>query len=127
MRLKDFGDELYNDTNISFNANEIPNPFRNYQLDMETRRQVAMIFKEAMNNSLKHSDCTSVSLKTELANNILHLELNDNGKGFDTTNITYGNGLANMKYRSDTIKGELVINSSPSNGTSIVFLAPVSN
>jgi signal transduction histidine kinase len=45
----------------------------------------------------------------------------DNGKGFDSTKETMGNGLKNMKKRASEIGAQLFIDSIPGTGTTIKF------
>jgi len=45
--------------------------------------------------------------------------IQDNGKGFDVSKSTQGNGLKNMKKRANEIKAQLTIKSFPGSGTTI--------
>ena len=51
--------------------------------------------------------------------NNLTMLIKDNGKGFDTSQVSEGNGLKNMKKRAGEIGGQLVIESWPGKGTEI--------
>ena len=83
-------------------------------------RNLLMIFKEALNNCLKYADATTVNLKAELKDdNVLHLTLADNGKGFDVEEVVKGNGLNNMRNRAKRLGGKLYIDSKPGMGTVI--------
>ena len=90
----------------------------NIKLDPKTKKQVVMIFKEAMNNCAKYSECTDVSLNIECAERFTNITLVDNGKGFDVDKKSKGRGLKNIVDRSKKI-GALVAISSNSEGTSI--------
>ena len=52
---------------------------------------------EAINNIVKHSECSSLELSVREINNTLEFSIADNGKGFNEATIQKGNGLANMK------------------------------
>ena len=84
---------------------------------METRRNLFLIFKEAVNNALKYSGCSS--LKVKISQGIIQIQ--DNGLGFDTIGEFQGNGLKNMKQRAKEIKGRLDIQSSGDSGTLVAI------
>ena len=70
-----------------------------------------MIFKEALHNSLKHSQCREILLETEIVGRRLNMALKDDGIGFDLSQRHSGNGLENMMKRAETIGGNLRIES----------------
>jgi signal transduction histidine kinase len=88
-------------------------------VDMGLRKNIYLIAKEAINNALKYSSCTRlcVSLTNEGKKNIFKIE--DNGIGFDKSQLTVGNGLKNMYARAKDINGELYIESAYKMGTSV--------
>jgi len=58
-------------------------------------------------------------------NKSLTLLIRDNGKGFDVSQTTEGNGLKNMKKRANAIGADLLIDSHPGNGTIIQLMIAV--
>jgi signal transduction histidine kinase len=88
---------------------------------MEYRQHLLLIFKEAINNSLKYSDGTEILLGVALKGSKLNIKLTDDGNGFDTQQVSTGNGLRNMKDRADRIGGTLTIQSIAGKGTAIEF------
>ena len=87
--------------------------------DLVLKRNVYLIFKEAVNNIAKYSEATVVDIILKIENNKLLLTISDNGKGFDTSNNTKGNGLNNMRKRAEQINAILEIKSSINKGTII--------
>jgi signal transduction histidine kinase len=85
-----------------------------------------MIFHEAINNSVKYSNGTEITLNASLRGKLLTLQLIDNGKGFNVEKITTGNGLKNMSERAHRIGGRLTIFSDSKNGTKIEFTGKIS-
>lgn len=113
LLLKDFGDELFDRTGVAFQAIGLqPDAMQNHQLAMDQKRHVALMFKEAMNNSLKHAGGTEACLSMKLDGDNLRVAFSDNGKGFDASELpNSGNGLLNMRTRSETIGADFGIES----------------
>lgn len=83
IRLKDFGDEFFDKTGISFQVQGISRKsLGDISLTMDWKRHIILMFKEAMNNILKHSDCRNVMLDVSLEDNFLRIVLRDDGIGF---------------------------------------------
>ncbi|TDQ24029.1 ligand-binding sensor domain-containing protein [Tenacibaculum caenipelagi] len=106
--LSDFGEELFQNSNITFKVEkEINKEIK--KLPSYWSRQLLLLFKEAMTNSYKHSNASEVVLSIILKKNILKIELKDNGKGFVESELKRKNGLDNMKKRAHKIEGSLQI------------------
>jgi ligand-binding sensor domain-containing protein/two-component sensor histidine kinase len=121
IRLKDFGDELYSNTNIDFEVTGLNKKFQSTQLSMEWKRHLMLIFKEGMNNSLKHSNGNSVSFATHTDGDDLEITLEDNGNGFPQNTESKGNGIKNMIGRAEKLDSYLLIDTEPGKGTKILF------
>ncbi|MEW6173487.1 MAG: sensor histidine kinase [Bacillota bacterium] len=83
------------------------------------------IVQEGLNNIYKHADATSVQVKLEVLPDKVNLVVRDNGKGFNPQKIMKdmrrkGYGLIGVKERVQLLKGEMNIDSSPGNGTTLV-------
>ncbi len=119
-RIRDFGTELYQDTNIEFRFSGTESQWQQYKLPLDMSRNLIMIFKEALNNCLKYADATVVTMEAEMKEgHVLHIALTDNGKGFNVEEVVKGNGLNNMRNRAERLKGKLYIDSKPGKGTAI--------
>jgi signal transduction histidine kinase len=87
------------------------------------------IVQEALLNCAKHSGATNVSIRIAVRDDRLHLEIQDDGKGFDldalgTRSQVPGHGLLNMRDRAVLAGGELRIDSAPGAGTRIQLDLP---
>ena len=91
------------------------------QLDMETRCHLYLLFKEAINNAAKYAEAAHVHIRLEKGHKTLHLEIADNGKGFDPQTPRKGNGLANMEARAALLGGVLRVESGAGRGTRVVL------
>lgn len=119
-RIRDFGNDLFADTDISFQFTGTDSDWQNYKLPLDMSRNLIMIFKEALNNCLKYAGATQVTMEAALKEgNVLHISLADNGKGFNVEEVVKGNGLNNMRNRTERLKGKLYIDSKPGHGTVI--------
>lgn len=119
-RIRDFGMELFMDTEIQFSFNGQDDHWHNYKLPMDQSRNLIMIFKEAMNNCLKYAQPKNVLLKTCLDDDDrITLILSDDGKGFDLLSMKRGHGIDNMNVRAKRIGGQLKIDSQLGKGTSV--------
>jgi signal transduction histidine kinase len=126
-RIKDFGDELFMDTDVQFTFSGSDEKWRKYRLPMDMSRNLIMIFKEALNNCLKYAGAKNVYLKVSIRNrDVLQLVLTDDGKGFDIRSVKKGNGLNNMQVRAERLKGRIYVDSRPQKGTiiSLTFKVP---
>ena len=92
----------------------------------EIRTTVYRVTQEGLTNIAKHaSNATNVSLVIGVAEGTLHLAIEDNGQGFDSTALSPRLGLAGMRERLLLVGGRLAIESSPSTGTTIFARIPL--
>ncbi len=120
-----FSDEFFEYTNIRC-WQEVPTTLPALPLRADVRHNVFLAVREAFNNALKHSKCTEVWLRIKLDEGQLTLEVEDNGCGFNPTEVTAGgNGLGNMRDRLAEDGGKTVFISAPGMGTRIRFIFQV--
>lgn len=118
LRLKDFGEDLFSTGEVNFRTHGLNLEQMNAVLNPQTKKQVVMIFKEAMTNCLKYAECEQIDLTLHSNGQYSTIELKDNGKGFNVALKSKGRGLKNMKARAKKIDGTLHITSS-AKGTSV--------
>lgn len=121
-RMFRFGSGIAESKGIAFYFDTDPK-LENRKLNMQTRKNLYLIFKEAINNAAKYAECSVLRVNIVYENGNVNMVITDNGKGFDNINAKEGNGLANMRQRAAQMKGKLVIESSKESGTiiSLVF------
>lgn len=118
--IKDFGKELFLDTPVEFEFNGIDESLNQVKLPMEYSRNIPMIFKELLNNILKHAHARHVVLNLDyIERDEMHLTLKDNGAGFEQHETRKGQGINNVVMRIKRINGEIGINSAKDKGTLI--------
>ncbi|CAL2086169.1 two-component regulator propeller domain-containing protein [Tenacibaculum sp. 190524A02b] len=118
LYLNDFGEKLFEFSNINFKSSNNVSKLE-VTLPHYWNKQLVLVFKEAMTNTLKHSKATEVVFSVNLKNAILEIKLEDNGIGYDINTVGRKNGLRNMKERIEFINGEL--NFTNHNGFGVYF------
>ena len=98
-------------------------------LSLENELIIYRIIQEAIQNIIKHAKATLVNISLSFSNNILFLEIRDNGKGFDlsafrSTPKPHKSGLENLKKRATMLQGEFDISSEEGKGTFLQFRFP---
>ncbi len=123
--LKDFGDEIFDKTGIDFRVKGISAELANIKLPMKWIRHLTLIFKEAMNNVLKHAGCRNVYFNIQLKHSQLQISLADDGVGYDPGKKSSGFGINSMKHRAEQIQSKINIISEFGKGTTIQFVGEI--
>jgi len=104
------------DIALDFSARDGTSTLR---LDANTRRNLYLIFKEALNNIVRHAGASAVRIDLKVQDSEFIVSLTDNGAGFDTARKYDGNGLLSMKRRAADLGGRLEISSAPGEGARV--------
>src|SRR4030095_7593472 len=123
-RMRRFASELFDHTDTRYQF-KLEEGSADKKLDMEHRRDIYLIFKESLNNIYKHASATNVFIRLALINQLLEMEIKDDGKGFNPGDSTHRNGLKNLKARVEKWKGQIKIESAAGEGTVIQVSIPV--
>ncbi|MBK8562771.1 MAG: hypothetical protein IPN76_05360 [Saprospiraceae bacterium] len=115
-RLYEQANELLAPKGITLHFN-MEADFENLKLGHEKRRELLLLYREALNNTIKYAECTDVWVEMRRQGRLLSLSIRDNGKGFDPAAATGGNGLVTMRYRAENLGGSFSIASEPGKGT----------
>lgn len=121
MNIKDFGDDLFDRTGISFHfAKDIKDTGLTFPAGAS--RHITLICKEVFTNIVKHAHCARVQVYAASDGEQLSISIKDDGCGFDMALLKKaGNGLENMRARAKKINAEITIQSTPQQGTEIVL------
>lgn len=84
------------------------------------------VVQEALKNCVKHAKSENVSISFQLADDMLKLNISDDGVGFDPNRAKKGIGLKNIISRVKKIKGKVDFDSKPGHGTIIKIQIPAS-
>jgi signal transduction histidine kinase len=89
------------------------------KMSLEDRRQLYLIIKEALTNVVKHSSCSFSRLVIDVRRKDLLVTIQDDGRGFDSSTLLRGHGIANMRERASAMGGHLTIGSGTEGGTTV--------
>lgn len=117
-KLHSYAASLTSAKNIQLDF-KIDENIRKKSLDMNLRKNIYMLSKEAVNNAVKYADCKRIGLSLITGSKTGVLRIEDDGKGFNKEDSQNGNGLRNMQIRAEEVKGKLSIESQPGKGTVI--------
>ncbi|CAD5258489.1 Two-component system NarL family sensor kinase [Alteromonas sp. 38] len=83
------------------------------------------IAQETLVNTIKHSHASKVTLSLAFHNNVIRLDIVDNGDGFDKTTVEPGVGLSSIRDRAKAFNAQLVLTSAIGQGTRTTVTVPV--
>lgn len=119
IRLSDYYSDILSIMNIKFRIENLGFTDE-LNISMESRRQLFLIFKEAIHNCIKHSHCREMYLCISKVGNLIRIKLVDDGIGYDEKTVQ-GMGIGNMKKRAASIGGQLLIYSTEKTGTTVEY------
>jgi signal transduction histidine kinase len=118
-RINIFSSQLFEAKNIQSHIDIAPS-VNEIKLTAIQRKNIYLIFKEAINNIAKYSRASNCYIVAEIKDKNIQIVIKDDGVGFENTAKSLGgNGMLNMKLRADEINGMLAINSIKNKGTTI--------
>ena len=125
QRMRRFASDTFTGRNIDFGfqASEVG---RELALAADLRREVLLIFKESVNNIVRHARCRRAEIDVRIEGEALVVSVADDGQGLPTRGDPLdGHGLPSMRERAARLGGSLVIDSSPGRGTTLVLRVPL--
>jgi signal transduction histidine kinase len=118
-KMRSFALQMLTVQNIALDFKNEYQYAKSLKMSMEQRRNVYMMYKEAINNIAKHAQATKVSVLISQAKEGFKLEISDNGKGFDYQEKHEGNGLKNFQKRAEKSFMEFKMSSEIGKGTAL--------
>ena len=118
-RMKEFAADILEPLNIHY-AFTIEDDLSSIKLSVNQRRDLYLVFKEAVNNAAKYSHCKNIEIELIKKEDKLLLRISDDGEGFETSSFAHdSHGLNNMQQRAKTMGGKLLIESGVGKGTTV--------
>lgn len=125
MRIKNFVADVLSAANIDYKI-VIEEGMEALVRNSTAKRNILLIIKEAVNNAVKYSGAKDLLISIKREGEHICVQVADNGKGFEAAaEQTRGDGLVNMKNRTEELSGSFVITSSLGNGTTISAVLPI--
>ena len=124
-RMHSYAGPLLQAKNISYRVNHGDDILKE-KLPVQVKQNLYLVFKELVNNVVKHSFATHCLVDLSCRDNKIYLMVVDNGRGFDMARLPAGrNGIINMEERVEKMKGRLQIESSSEKGTAAMVAVPL--
>jgi|GEM_PF-4170275 len=131
-RIRQFASDVLEAKGIDWEL-QVPPEVESLKLSAEQRQHLFLIFKEGINNVVRHGKGTrSVSLSIRTEARELIGQISDDGCGFTPQEPDKarsqgrgGNGLPNMRQRAGQLGGHLEITSAPGAGTQLTLRTPI--
>lgn len=97
------------------------------RLPLDFKRDLFLMYKEILNNIVRHAEAKRVEIELETRRGRLLLRIADDGRGFNNLdqNFREGNGLKNLRRRAHALGGNLKVRSAAGEGTTIQLSAPL--
>ena len=124
LRMRDFAAAILEPAGIGFTFDE-EGKIADLKLNVDERKNLYLIFKEAINNVAKYSGATLSTVVLKRTDSMFLMKITDNGSGFDNTKQYTGNGLKNMRARATEMTAEFEISSKAGAGTGISLGIPI--
>ncbi len=118
LRMKNYALEVSEARDIALQWNQ-SSKILHLKLSMEQRKDLYLFFKEAVNNAVKHAGAKNLRVNFSVNDSLVHMQISDDGKGFDVNAAFTGNGLKNMQRRAGQLNGEIRIISGQPEGTMV--------
>jgi signal transduction histidine kinase len=122
-----YADEFFENSPVACRL-QFPDQLPAFTLPAEVRHDLFLIVKEAFHNILKHSGASEVHVEVSVPDATLQIVIGDNGCGFDPekpSSTRKGNGLCNMRKRTESLGGQFAFTSAAGQGTRIIVTTPL--
>ena len=120
FKMREFAADILDPLNIEYVFDQ-DGDFHDVRLGIQTRKDLYLVFKEALNNTAKYSCCSKVDIRVAADARQIEVQVRDDGVGFNKNEVKWGNGLKNMEERARQINGDLTISSVPDKGTMVAL------
>jgi signal transduction histidine kinase len=122
--LSGFAGEYLSHSNVVCRF-KIPVSLPELMFEGRIRHDLFLAVKETLNNVVRHAQATEVEFSFVVTPNALEIVIADNGRGFDASAATEGNGLHNLRSRLEKLGGSCVVESKVAKGTIVRIRLPL--
>ncbi|HEX6124921.1 MAG TPA: two-component regulator propeller domain-containing protein [Pyrinomonadaceae bacterium] len=129
-RMRRFAGDTFDSTDVDYTF-RFDETSRDVALGADLRREIYLVFKECINNTARHSSADVVHISVRIEADRVLVRVEDNGTGFNVAEAFKGeikgyggNGLLNMRKRTEKLGGKFDITSTPGDGTVVEYSIP---
>lgn len=97
---------------IDYNIDEV-------LLSNNQKEAIELVIREGINNAISHSKASMIKIHLYHEKQNIHMDIKDNGVGFDLEMVQRKNGILHMQERINQLDGKIEIHSNVGNGTLI--------
>ena len=87
--------------------------------------ELLRVLQEALANVRRHSAARNVEVRLRTDDEVILIEVADDGRGFDLESARAGIGLSTMRERVEGLGGKIEVKSSPGEGTKVTVKVPL--
>ncbi len=121
-RMRSFAAVILPGTSVRW---ELRGDMASVPLHLTLKRDVLLVFKEVLHNIARHASASAVTVRLFVKELTLHLEIVDDGVGFNPLTEVYGCGIRSIRERAKSHSGHFVLCSSSGTGTRVCFSARI--
>lgn len=124
--LVNYAEDILGTTKMAFNY-KVTSNIPKLKIDIETKKHIYLLFKEVLNNAIKHAKASEINVEISYIKRKLKISIADNGNGFNLNEINRGNGIDNMQNRIKKLNGNLYFLPKLPNGSIVQFELKIQN
>lgn len=121
-RMRAFAEDAMADGDLVFDISDLP---PDLPLPLECRRPLYLVFKEAVNNVVRHAEATRLQVRISAHDAAFELRIEDNGRGFDPGTARSGQGILSIRRRMKDLHGAASWDSAIGRGTRFTAILPL--
>ncbi|HEX6850023.1 MAG TPA: two-component regulator propeller domain-containing protein [Candidatus Polarisedimenticolaceae bacterium] len=122
-RMRRFAVDLFAEGDVRL-VLDLPEDDADARLDPEARREIYLVFKEALRNAARHAEARTVEVRLARRGDGLALVVRDDGVGIVSGERSGGSGLESMQRRAAALGGTLFVRPYPAGGTEVLLEVP---
>ncbi|HET9304818.1 MAG TPA: two-component regulator propeller domain-containing protein [Candidatus Sulfotelmatobacter sp.] len=121
QRMRRFANDVLEPADIEVTFRTLPER-SDTPLHADMRRELFLIFKETVNNAVKHAQCQHVDILVEVKGSTLVMKIGDDGCGMPAQMRSgQGHGMISMRERARRLGGDIALTSEKGKGTTLVL------
>jgi len=122
--VRDQTANVLEDTDISLSF-ETSGDISSFKIDSIKRRNISLVIKELVHNTVKHSGATQVHITIHVQGSLLKITYRDNGKGYILSSVEKGFGHTTLKKRMEEINSSFEMSSGEGSGVQALMMIPI--